>query len=84
MRAIILVERLRNRLKSLPKKPPVELPPGHSVGERYHYNMNKPNKLLIAALASMLLLAACGQKGALYLPETDQESSEQEQSQDDS
>jgi len=46
--------------------------------------MNKPNKLLIAALASMLLLAACGQKGALYLPETDQESSEQEQSQDDS
>ena len=30
-------------------------------------------KLLILVLASLLLLSACGQKGDLYLPETESE-----------
>lgn len=45
--------------------------------------MNRLNKLLITALVAMLLLAACGQTGALYLPETDQTESEEDKTKEE-
>jgi predicted small lipoprotein YifL len=43
--------------------------------------MKNIEKLLIVTLTAMLLLSACGQKGPLYLPES--ETSEGEDTQDE-
>ena len=40
--------------------------------------MNSLNKVLLAAVVAMLLLSACGQTGALYLPETAEVDGEEE------